>query len=500
MAVLIFSNSYIENDRHYTRFHVLLIVFVHAIYLLILSPNIIRVLVGWDGLGVRSFVLVVYYQREKALNAGILTILRNRVGDIIILRRLGLSFNLGNWNTTLLLIRETPIWETPEIIKYFLVLAAITKRAQIPFSAWLPAAISAPTPVSALVHSSTLVTAGIFILIRFHSLIVLDQGSVYLLLLIGTLTRFIGGIRALLEKDIKKIVALSTLSQLGIIIRILGIGIKDICFFHLVIHAFFKALLFITVGNLIHLSDNYQDLRKIKFSTTNICVSFRFMNIANFSLCGMPFIAGFYSKDLFLEICAIRNINIYILLIYFLSVGLTTLYTFRFFILTFWAFPRNLTPAFVVDKNKNVITARFILWSLAIFRGTYLNWLIFPNFWVIFIPWEIKNITLRLIIIRIFLSFINFSVKYFTSSPLNTFILNIWNLPLISTKPLVTPTLQLRKYALFWGDQFWVNYWTYINIKNSISDLGVTQRSLLYKNFFKHLSLSIILLLLILML
>lgn len=177
----------------------------------------------------------------------------------------------------------------------------MTKSAQIPFSAWLPAAMAAPTPVSSLVHSSTLVTAGVYLLFRFSELL---SHRAYLpcLLKAGVLTIIIAGCAALSELDIKKIVALSTLSQLGLIITTLGLGLYEIAYFHLLTHAFFKALLFISVGNIIHLSRDFQDLRKIKLIEFCYPVSLSFSLVANCSLCGFPFLAGFYSKDLILEI------------------------------------------------------------------------------------------------------------------------------------------------------------------------------------------------------
>ena len=173
--------------------------------------------------------------------------------------------------------------------------AAFTKRAQIPFSAWLPAAMAAPTPVSSLVHSSTLVTAGVYLLIRAEDLIS-ATGLRMLPLLAGRATMLIAGVRALFETDIKKIVALSTLSQLGLIIISLGIGGWIITFAHLLAHAYFKALLFMAVGTSIHMADDYQDLRKASLSLSSR-ITLTFIGVANLRLCGFPFLAGFYSKD-----------------------------------------------------------------------------------------------------------------------------------------------------------------------------------------------------------
>lgn len=190
-------------------------------------------------------------------------------------------------------------------------IAAITKRAQIPFSSWLPAAMAAPTPVSALVHSSTLVTAGVYLLIRFRPIF-----SNYMLnrnlLLLSVLTMFISGLGAIFEYDLKKIIALSTLSQLGLIIRTLCLGIPEFAFFHLLTHALFKSLLFICAGYVIHGMKDCQDIRFIGAITIQRPVLVSYFNVANLALCGMPFLAGFYSKDLILEriLMQTRNVRI----------------------------------------------------------------------------------------------------------------------------------------------------------------------------------------------
>lgn len=189
-----------------------------------------------------------------------------------------------------------------EVIGILIVVGAITKSAQIPFSAWLPAAIAAPTPVSALVHSSTLVTAGVYLLIRFSYL--LNDSCLNLLLVLSVLTIFISGLVASFEFDMKKVIALSTLRQLGVIIFSISLGLFDIAFFHLVVHALFKALLFLCAGVVIHRRGGSQDLRRIGGLVNNHPLVGVSLNLANLSLCGVPFISGFYSKDMVVEFAA----------------------------------------------------------------------------------------------------------------------------------------------------------------------------------------------------
>ena len=287
-SVFIFRKSYIILDINFIRFHLILWLFVTSILLLIFSPGFFRLILGWDGLGLRSFLLVIYYKNYKAINAGILTFITNRLGDGLILagisyRLVVIGFNIFTSDTRFL----------GTIILYLLLLAALTKSAQIPFSAWLPAAIAAPTPVSSLVHSSTLVTAGVYVVFRMSDF--LNENIFFILLRLGTLTILIARIRALTEIDIKKIVALSTLRQLGLIVVGLGSGQPALRFFHLITHAFFKAIIFIGVGVIIHRSLRYQDFKVIGYSSFTPVV-LGVISGANFRLCGIPFFSGFFRK------------------------------------------------------------------------------------------------------------------------------------------------------------------------------------------------------------
>ena len=194
--------------------------------------------------------------------------------------------------------------------------------------------MAAPTPVSSLVHSSTLVTAGVYLIIRFFPRLNMGNFSKYLLL-VGSLTMLIAGMAAMAEMDIKKIVALSTLRQLGVIITTLGAKLYKLAYFHILSHAFFKALLFITVGALIHISRDFQDLRKIRIFSSTTSTTLRFRLAANLSLCGMPFLRGFYSKDLCIEIFIISSQVSLATLIFYLATALTAAYTSRFIYLVY---------------------------------------------------------------------------------------------------------------------------------------------------------------------
>ena len=261
-----------------------------------------------------SFLLVIYFKNRKSLGSGIITAITNRIGDCFLL--------------VLLAIQLSHIFNT-HILTVLILLTRITKRAQFPFSAWLPAAMAAPTPVSSLVHSSTLVTAGIYLLIRFN------RASTEWMLVVGSVTISIAGLCACAEIDLKKIVALSTLSQLGVIMVALSLRMKRLCFFHLTTHAIFKALLFISVGVGIHSVYGSQDFRSFSgFRGVSLLPTIR-LTVANFSLAGLPFISGFYSKDAILETFYNDRHSFLFLLIFLIGVGLTTAYRIKITLMAF---------------------------------------------------------------------------------------------------------------------------------------------------------------------
>ena len=307
--VIFYRIYYIQEDLIKNRFLILVNLFIFSIIIMILSPNLFRILLGWDGLGLVSYCLVIYFQNFKSFNAGIITALYNRVGDCFILLSIIFIIEISRLN---FIFFQNSLIQVDKNLLFLLITAAITKRAQIPFSSWLPAAMAAPTPVSALVHSSTLVTAGVYLLIRFYNFIINYEKSMILLLFIGRLTILMSGINANYEIDFKKIIALSTLSQLGLIIGVLSIGLIKFSFFHLLIHALFKALLFLCAGVFIHRIINFQDIRVSGGFNNQLIIVIIFFNISRLALSGIPFLAGFYRKDLILEFILISNFNLLI--------------------------------------------------------------------------------------------------------------------------------------------------------------------------------------------
>ena len=373
--VLFFTTVYIQDDPFTPRFTALVISFIISICLLVLLPNLITLLIGWDGLGLTSYLLVLYYQTPKSQGAAIITAITNRLGDVLILFTIAWCINT-HW------IPLNP-WSSPfqTLIAFLLITAAITKRAQFPFISWLPAAIAAPTPVSALVHSSTLVTAGIFILIRFFNSLKNIPSLEFILLFSSALTACIAGLAAIAECDIKKIIALSTLSQLGTIIYRLAIQIPSLAFFHLVTHALFKSLLFMAAGTLIHYHHHGQDLRSLGLLNKSIPLTSTIIVRSRLALCGAPYTAGFYSKDLIIESHINNPTNFILILVFILATRLTTAYRIRFLTNVVWS-PRQSPPSRIFQVKPHLLTIGPIiaLAQATLFIGSTLLWLIIlPN-------------------------------------------------------------------------------------------------------------------------
>jgi NADH-ubiquinone oxidoreductase chain 5 len=364
--VILYRDDYMFGDLNIVRFISLVLMFVISIMFLIISPNVISILLGWDGLGLVSYLLVIYYQNVRSYGAGMLTVLSNRIGDVALLMAIAWMINFGSWSFIYYLEFLSSSFEM-ELISFLVVLAAMTRSAQIPFSSWLPAAMAAPTPVSALVHSSTLVTAGVYLLVRFSPSFGYWLNVV--LLLVSGLTMFIAGLGANFEFDLRRIIALSTLRQLGLMIMTISIGLSGLAFFHLLTHALFKALLFMCAGGVIHSMGDSQDIRFMGGLSVYIPFTSSSLIVSNFALCGMPFLAGFYSKDFILEMFSMRYLNIFGFFLLFISTGLTVCYSFRLFYFVLCG-DFNFVPSYsMVETNYNIIVGIVGLLVISIFGG-----------------------------------------------------------------------------------------------------------------------------------
>nr|QII41717.1 NADH dehydrogenase subunit 5 [Anopheles sinensis] len=460
--VIFYSNQYMEEDYNINRFILLVLMFVMSMMMLIISPNLISILLGWDGLGLVSYCLVIYFQNVKSYNAGMITALSNRIGDVALLLAIAWMLNYGSWNYVFYLEMMGKNTEMM-IIGGLVMLAAMTKSAQIPFSSWLPAAMAAPTPVSALVHSSTLVTAGVYLLIRFNVLL-MDWWMGQFLLLVSGLTMFMAGLGANFEFDLKKIIALSTLSQLGLMMSILSMGFYKLAFFHLLTHALFKALLFMCAGSIIHNMKNSQDIRMMGSLSMSMPLTCSCFNVANLALCGMPFLAGFYSKDLILEMVMLSYVNMFSFFLFFFSTGLTVCYSFR---LVYYSMTGDFNSSVLHplnDKGWTMLFSIFFLMIMAVIGGSMLMWLMFLNPSMICLPFDMKILTLVVCIIGGVSGYLLSNVSlFFTNKALyfynfTNFAGSMWFMPMISTIGIINYPLKLGLYSYKSFDQGWSEF------------------------------------------
>nr|YP_010510775.1 NADH dehydrogenase subunit 5 [Anopheles funestus] len=505
--VIFYSNQYMEEDYNINRFILLVLMFVMSMMLLIISPNLISILLGWDGLGLVSYCLVIYFQNVKSYNAGMLTALSNRIGDVTLLLAIAWMLNYGSWNYIFYLDMMKNNFEMM-IIGALVMLAAMTKSAQIPFSSWLPAAMAAPTPVSALVHSSTLVTAGVYLLIRFNDLLMNWWMSQFLLLVSG-LTMFMAGLGANFEFDLKKIIALSTLSQLGLMMSILSMGFYKLAFFHLLTHALFKALLFMCAGSIIHNMKNSQDIRMMGSLSMSMPLTCSCFNVANLALCGMPFLAGFYSKDLILEMVMLSYVNIFVFFLFFFSTGLTVCYSFR---LCFYSMTGNFNSSSLHPLNDSGWVMLFsicFLMVMAVIGGSMLSWLIFLNPAMICLPLDMKLLTLFVCLLGGFIGYLLSNVGlFFINKALyfynfTNFVGSMWFMPVISTLGVVNYPLKLGLYSYKSFDQGWSEFFgsqmIYMQLKSYSLYLQEFQKNNLKIYLLSYMLWFIILLMLVVM-
>nr|UQJ75310.1 NADH dehydrogenase subunit 5 [Bombyx mandarina] len=486
-VVIFYSKSYMNSELNLNRFIILVLMFVFSMVLLIISPNLISILLGWDGLGLISYCLVIYYQNLKSYNAGMLTALSNRIGDVMILMVICWIMNYGSWNYIFYFdfMKNDYVMF---IISFMIIIAAMTKSAQIPFSSWLPAAMAAPTPVSALVHSSTLVTAGVYLLIRFNYLLI-DMFFFKVLLFLSILTMFMSGISANYEFDLKKIIALSTLSQLGLMMSILSLGFPDIAFFHLLTHAMFKALLFMCAGVIIHMMNDIQDIRYMGGLSLYIPLTSLCLNISNLSLCGIPFLSGFYSKDLILEMVSFNSFNLMVFILFYLSTGLTVFYTFRL-IMYVMISDFNLMMIYnLYDEDYIMLNSMFVLLFMSLLSGSFLSWFIFSYPYMIYLPFNLKLMVIYVSILGSILGFMvsNMGIyslnKLLLSYNLSSFLCLMWFMPNLSTYGLSYIYLNFSQILFKNIDMGWSEIYSGKGIFNILKNYSVFYNIYQMNNF-----------------
>nr|YP_010239424.1 NADH dehydrogenase subunit 5 [Haloa japonica]QTF74794.1 NADH dehydrogenase subunit 5 [Haloa japonica] len=457
-SVFTFAHKYMEEDHFSDRFLWILMAFVISMNLLTWSGSLIFLLLGWDGLGITSFALIIYYQSYESLSAGYQTLMVNRVGDALIV--LSTFLFVMNHQFSFLSLDGSSLCMGLVLLLSF---AALTKSAQYPFSSWLPAAMAAPTPVSALVHSSTLVTAGIFLIIRLSTNIDLDDTCKSVLLFVGAFTCLLGGWAATYENDLKKIIALSTLSQLGVMVFSLGLGLSNLALFHLYTHALFKALLFLAAGQMLMASYGSQDIRLLGSVGLSMPFTVVMFNISSLCLVGAPFLSAFYSKHLILEMMVMSSLNVVSFIVMLFATMFTAKYVVRSLKCISWSKP--IFPILAVQSNFYTTFPVILLSTGGIVAGKFFSLLEINNLEACAISSTWGTIINLVTLTGLLWGLLSNSKKnYFLST---MFFLS----PSLSTKPM---TYFMKELSCL--DHGWLepsNSIRYLNLGSNISSLGV---------------------------
>lgn len=399
-SIVEFSHYYMADDPNKKSFIKTLVLFLLFMLILVSSNSLFLLFIGWEGVGILSFILIGWwFTRRDANSAAIQAIIYNRIGDSGIILFLALAITFYNsWD-----LKEILWISTTSPFSFFLiagiVVAAVGKSAQFILHPWLPAAMEGPTPVSALLHSSTMVVAGVFLLFRTFPLYSKKLTALGLIGIIGSVTAIFAARAALCQYDMKKVVAYSTTSQLGLMVAAIGLGLPYLALFHICTHAFFKALLFLCSGSAIHSYKNEQDIRKISATQWGTPLTLSAIILGNLALSGIPFLAGFYSKDLILEACQAKITKRICTILALIATFFTALYSFR--VIYYIALNTPHTPLKPIrEKNKNLQKAILRLLLGAIVAGWGLT-LSFFNFSPFLIPLIKKNFPFFISIIAI---------------------------------------------------------------------------------------------------
>lgn len=398
--VHLFSIEYMKGDPHVPRFMGYLSLFTFFMVILVSAGNLIQLFIGWEGVGLCSYLLInFWYTRIQANKAAIKAMLVNKIGDLSLL--LGVIFlwmNYGSWEYSSLFSCSSIIYSNSllETGMFLLLIAVVGKSAQFGLHTWLPDAMEGPTPVSALIHAATMVTAGVFLIIRLSPLFEKVPLILTLIVLIGSTTAFFSSTIGLVQNDFKKIIAYSTCSQLGYMVLICGFSYYELGLYHLINHGFFKALLFLSAGSMIHALKDEQDFRRGGNLLEIVPISFVCVLVGSASLMGLPFLTGFYSKDLIVEVLYGSQVLAFGFWLAVFSAFLTSIYSFRLIYFCFISEPQESKRIFkkIHEGSWLLIGPLLGLLILATLGGFLLQIYILKDQFPIILPNTIKLITL----------------------------------------------------------------------------------------------------------
>ena len=381
--VHLYSIGYMKEETDFKRFFSYIALFTFSMILLVISNNLVQLFIGWEGVGLVSYLLIgFFYKKLSAIKANLKAFLVNRIGDMFFILGIVMvyaAFDSFDYKTIFLNLNKINLenLETYFGLSYidfsclFLFIGAMAKSAQIPLHVWLPDSMEGPTPISALIHAATMVTAGIFMVGRLSPLYALTEFTADFILLVGASTALFIGAIAIFENDIKKVIAYSTISQLGYMVAALGINAYTVSFFHLYTHAFFKALLFLCAGSIIMSLHHNQDIRKMGGLKSKLPITYVSFMIGTLCIIGFPLTSGFFSKDLLLEVMLYEKSSIsfvaYLMLL--LAALVTTIYSLRLLFLVFYNKYRDKDFENIREQSKIITLPLIILSVLSIISG-----------------------------------------------------------------------------------------------------------------------------------